>query len=179
MNNSLIDEDRNFGGQELYIDLIPKSCWFTNVRYCISKNDWNILRKIIYERVNYKCECCNIDCKQNNISIEAHERWYYDYNTKTQKLMRLIALCRNCHLATHYGYAKISGKEKIAINQLLKVRNCSIIDLNKHINYSFSVWKDRNEYEWNLDLDLILKNNFKIINYVNKNDRKRIVDNKL
>lgn len=42
-DNDFIDEDRNFGGYELYIDLIPKSCWFTNVRYCIKSNDWDII----------------------------------------------------------------------------------------------------------------------------------------
>ena len=70
MARNLINEDRNYGDDELYIDLIPKSCWFTNVRYCIKKKDWDILRKIIYERTNYKCECCGIDCKKEKIMVQ-------------------------------------------------------------------------------------------------------------
>src|SRR5699024_3798561 len=32
-------EDRSFG-TGLYVDLVPSSCWFTNVRYCVSAKDW-------------------------------------------------------------------------------------------------------------------------------------------
>ena len=179
MARNLINEDRDYGGDELYIDLIPKSCWFTNVRYCIKKKDWDILRKIIYERTNYKCECCGIDCKKEKIQIEAHERWHFDYTYKTQKLVRLIALCKNCHLATHYGFAKISGKEQEAYNHLLNTRKCNIEELNEHISLAYALWNERNQYDWSLDLELILKNNFEIVKPVKKEERKKIVENKL
>ena len=45
MSNNLINEDRYYGGDELYIDLIPKSCWFTNVRYCIKKKRLGYFKK--------------------------------------------------------------------------------------------------------------------------------------
>lgn len=61
--NNIIGEDRHFGGNELYIDLIPRTSWFNNIRNCINENDWIIIRKYIYERVNYRCECCGTYCK--------------------------------------------------------------------------------------------------------------------
>lgn len=54
----LIEEDKTFGGNQLFVDLIPSSCWFTNVRYCVDPKDWERLRKYVYGRANYKCEVC-------------------------------------------------------------------------------------------------------------------------
>ncbi len=37
-------EDRSFG-QGLFVDLVPSSCWFTNVRWCVTEADWERLRR--------------------------------------------------------------------------------------------------------------------------------------
>ncbi len=177
--HSFIGEDRNYGGSELFIDLIPKSCWFTNVRYCVSKEDWNKIRKIIYKRTGYICECCKIDCIKSNNSIEAHERWHYDYENKIQKLVRLVALCKKCHQSTHYGFAKINGKEKEAIEHLQMVRNFNLSELNEHVNMAYSSWFEKNQYSWNLNLDLITLNGFNIIKPIHIQDRINISENKL
>ena len=84
---NLIGEDRNFGGNKLFVDLIPQTCWFSNVRSSIHPNDWDRVRNHIYNRVDYICECCGHDTKETGISLEAHERWQYDSDTLTQKLI--------------------------------------------------------------------------------------------
>ena len=81
-NIEIKDEDREFGGNKLYIDMIPKTTYFKNVRSLFSENDWNLIRHHIYSRCDYKCECCN---KKKNRYLEAHERWLFDETTKTQK----------------------------------------------------------------------------------------------
>ena len=43
--DSFIGEDRNFGGNELFIDLIPQSCWFKNARSNIDRSNWDYVRK--------------------------------------------------------------------------------------------------------------------------------------
>ena len=43
--------------------MIPKGTWFNNVRTSIGRSSWDKLRKQIYDRVEYKCACCNIDCR--------------------------------------------------------------------------------------------------------------------
>ena len=68
---SLKGEDRTFGGNKLFIDLIPRSCWFTNVRKFIHNTDWDRVRNHIYNRTNNTCECCGEKCDR----LEAHERW--------------------------------------------------------------------------------------------------------
>lgn len=61
--DNIIGENREFNGSDLFIDLIPETSWFNNVRSCISGKDWLRIRKYAYERVNYKCECCGLFCK--------------------------------------------------------------------------------------------------------------------
>lgn len=173
---SYIGENRNFGNNELYVDMIPSSCWFTNVRYCVKKEDWDKIRKNVYMRVGFRCECCFIDCIKNKIPIEAHERWDYDYLTLTQKLVRLIGLCKLCHQSTHLGFATINGNGETAIKHLQKVRNFTEEEVKEHIDMATAIWNERNQYEWKLNLDLITLNGFEIIKPVLMDDRKNIVE---
>ena len=177
--HKFIGEDRTFGGSELYIDLIPKSCWFTNVRYCVRPEDWDIIRKKVYSRTRYKCECCGFNCIKNKSPIEAHERWEYNYETKTQKLVRLIGLCKLCHSTTHFGLSRMNGMEQKVSNHLKTVRNFNIEELKEHIDVAYTIWLERNNLEWNLDLDLITSNGFEIIKPVKIEDRKNISFEKL
>lgn len=124
--HQFISEDRNFGNSTLYVDLVPSSCWFTNIRYCVRPKDWNKIRKIVYSRANYTCEYCKINCIENKIPIEEHERWNFDYSTMTQKLVRLIGLCKDYHLTTHYGFSRINGFEVIKPVKTFDRKNISL-----------------------------------------------------
>jgi len=172
--HQFISEDRSFGGSTLYVDLIPSSCWFTNVRYCVKPKDWNKIRKIVYSRANYTCECCGINCIENKLPIEAHERWNYDYTTQTQKLVRLIGLCKNCHSTTHYGFSRMNGLEEQIKAHLMKIRNFNLEELKEHIDIAYAIWIERNQYDWYLDLSLITSNGFEVVKPVKTFDRKNI-----
>ena len=91
---ALQGEDRDFAGNDLFIDLIPSSCWFKNVRSSINHGDWCRLRAFIRHRSGGICETCREECP----NIEAHERFEYEQSTKTQTLKRLVSLCPACHL---------------------------------------------------------------------------------
>lgn len=158
-NIEILGEDRTIGGNELYIDMIPKTSYFKNVRNCFSFNDWNIIRHHIYNRTNNKCECCG--AKRSKF-LEAHERWIYDYETKTQKLIRIIALCKLCHQATHYGHSK-KTKNITKINEhIKKVKKINDEELQTHINEAYKIWKERNKIYWNIDLSIITNSNFTV-----------------
>jgi hypothetical protein len=45
-------------GDGLFVDLIPRTCWFTDVRTCVSQQDWERLRRPIFRRAGYACEVC-------------------------------------------------------------------------------------------------------------------------
>lgn len=80
---------------KLSIELIPKTCHFSNVRTSIKKEEWDKIRFLSYENAKHKCEICgNNGLKQGfKHRIECHEIWHYDDTTKTQKLIGLISLC--------------------------------------------------------------------------------------
>lgn len=60
---NIVGENREFRGQKLFVDLIPRTSWFNNVRSSVSESNWLRIRKYVYERVNYTCECCGLYCK--------------------------------------------------------------------------------------------------------------------
>lgn len=231
----LIGEDRNYGGNELYIDLIPTTCWFKNVRNYVHPKDWDRLRNYVYNRVNNVCEICNVDttnpvvpfnnnkhillkdkpvkiknrkgqivegkiediCSQDEyfisykdndsndydadfykkddiifeniivkpevVSLEAHERWQYDYNTNTQKLVRLVGLCKKCHIVTHMGRAQMENINEDAIEHFKKIRNITDNEVKEHQKHASQLFKERNKIKWNLDLSLLTNNNIKLI----------------
>jgi len=156
----IIGEDRTYGGNELFIDMIPKTSYFKNVRSIFTESDWNLIRHHIYERTGHKCECCGA---KRFKYLEAHERWIFDFETKTQKLIRIIALCRLCHQSTHYGHSKVT-KEISKINaHLMKVKGINENELKLHINEAFDIWKKRNTIKWTIDTSIISDSGFKVL----------------
>ncbi|MYV47897.1 DUF5710 domain-containing protein [Streptomyces sp. SID2888] len=148
-------EDRTLG-EGLFVDLVPSSCWFTNVRSCVTPRDWERLRRMITRRAGMRCEACsaaeNRDAKR---WLEAHERWVYDDATRVQRLKRLICLCTDCHTVTHYGYAQVRGLESKAFAHLVKVTGMSHTEARSHIRYAFNVWDARSARSWTLDLSML------------------------
>lgn len=155
-------ENRSFGGNKLFVDLIPSSCWFTNVRSCIEPRDWDRLRTFIYERANNKCECCGASATTDN-PLAAHERWHFDSKNKIQKLERIIALCAACHEATHMGLASIKGRDEEATHHLMKVTGMNALQAEKHVDNAFALWEERNKHHWELDLSLITSSGITVI----------------
>lgn len=121
-------EDRQFGGG-LFVDLVPSSCWFTNVRSCIDPVDWQRLRRVVFGRAGHVCEACGAGPdRAAGRWLEAHERWAYteDHDPvggrgPVQALRRIICLCTWCHQATHYGLAQLRGTDAAAFAHLRTV----------------------------------------------------------
>lgn len=56
---TLIGEDRLLGGNSLFVDLIPRSCFFTNARSSIKEHHWRRLSRGVRGRARNKCEVCD------------------------------------------------------------------------------------------------------------------------
>lgn len=147
-------EDRIWGGNLLYIDLIPATSWFTNVRSALSSREWNSLAGRIRERSNFKCEICSRVTKR---APDVHERWKYDIadGCYTQRLMRLIALCTSCHGATHMGFAETIGRGDQMMRHMMRINRWSSIEFLEHRTKAFDVWHVRSQVKWDLDLSML------------------------
>jgi hypothetical protein len=142
---------------KLTIELVPKTCWYSNVRSNVTKTEWDIIRKKSYELANNQCEICG-DVGKNqgvNHNVECHEIWEYDDLNKIQKLIGLISLCPYCHKTKHAGLSQMNGEENIVINQLIKVNNITRKDAIDYINDSFTIWRERSKHEWTLDISVL------------------------
>lgn len=148
-------EDRTFGAG-LFVDMVPRSCWFTNVRTCVSPQDWERLRNMIIRRAGQKCEACGAgEDRTVRRWLEAHERWAYDDRTGVQALRRLICLCSDCHLSTHLGYANVTGRADQALAHLRAVTGMADAEVDRHVDAAGELWKRRSARVWTLDLTML------------------------
>lgn len=161
---ALPHEDRTFGGRLLYVDLVPRSCFFTNARSHLTRPEWTRLREFIYARAGQRCEVCDhARTDGRRPRLDAHERWSFDEATHTQRLVRLLALCEPCHSATHYGLAELRGDGERAFEQLRSVNCWTESQTRQHIIDAFTQWESRNAIAWTLDLALLADAGFSII----------------
>jgi hypothetical protein len=148
-------EDRSLGSG-LFVDLVPSSCWFTNVRSCVIPQDWDRLRRMITNRAGERCEACGQAADTpTGRRLEAHERWIYDEPTGLQALRQLICLCNQCHTVTHFGLPSIKGKDQEALDHLRTVTGMTDQKARAHINGAFALWRERSTREWSLDLSML------------------------
>jgi hypothetical protein len=148
-------EDRGFGSG-LLVDLVPDPCWFTNVRTCVSVQDWERLRLMITRRAGHRCEACGRgEDRASRRWLEAHERWHYDEHTGVQALRRLVCLCSECHLSTHLGYANVTGRAGQALAHLATVTGMTPTEVSAHVQDAGQLWLRRSRRTWELDLSIL------------------------
>lgn len=148
-------EDREFGSG-LFVDMIPRSCWFTNIRTCVTPQDWERLARMIYRRAGHRCEACNAPPDRGGgRRLEAHERWAFDDATRVQVLRRLICLCNDCHLSTHLGFANVTGRAGQALAHLGAVTGMTPAEISRHVQAAGDLWTERSRHLWTLDLTIL------------------------
>ena len=152
-------EDRSFG-EGLYVDLVPSSSWFTNVRSAISPAFWDRVRNMVYRRAGERCEICGAG--RNRAAgewLEAHERWRYlehrETGHKVQRLVRLIAVCTSCHRTTHWGHARVTGQEQEALDHLCHVTGWERAQAWAHVDEAMRRFVRRSKHVWELDLSIL------------------------
>lgn len=144
----IIGEDRSFGGNNLYVDLIPNVIKLKNIQF--DAVDFKSLSTYVLKRANHQCEICN-----SNVGLELHERWLFNDNENTVTLKRIIVMCRACHEFTHIGKANHQGRKIDAMEHMMKVSGLEFIRVEEHLEDSYKEWKDRNVYDWVEDTSIL------------------------
>lgn len=134
----------------LTVELVPRTCWFENIRSNVTKEQWNYLKKKTSEKANRKCEICGGRGPQ--WPVECHEIWQYDDANHIQRLNGLVALCPSCHEVKHIGFTQLKGKELEATAHLAIVNGWSCHAAEKYIKQAFEVWTERSKKSWVLDI---------------------------
>ena len=143
--------------ERLTVDLIPSTSWWKNVRSEMPKSKWDKLRRKSYKNANYQCEVCGDSGFDQGYRwpVECHEIWEFDEATKTQRLVRLTALCPRCHEVKHFGLAQIRGRAKQAFQHLMKVNDWTKEEALQHVRQANAVYQKRSQVKWKLNLDAI------------------------
>jgi len=136
---------------KLNFELIPDSCWFSNLRSALPKEVWDKIRKKAYAKAGGKCSICG-----KNAKLEAHESWEYDEKNNVQKLKRIIAVCHDCHSVIHIGRTQLKGDIIRAENHFIKVNKCTYADYIRALGKANEDHIRRNKIsEWKLDLSYL------------------------
>ena len=137
---------------KLKIDLVPSTVWYSNLRNKISNEEWDKIRKKSYSDSNHVCAICGSKGKLN-----CHEIWEYNDQTHVQKLKGFTALCDNCHMIKHIGFAGIQSNKRLLdmdnlIDHFMNVNNVNKEIFDKHREESFRIWRERSKHNWKTDL---------------------------
>lgn len=134
---------------KLNFELVPDSCWYSNLRSILSPAQWDMIRKDAYARAGGKCMICGAPTRR----LEAHERWEYDENNAVQKLADVVAVCHSCHEVIHIGRTSLLGGEERACAHFMKVNGCTYSEYRKALGEANENHRRRNKIpEWKLDL---------------------------
>lgn len=134
---------------KLDFELVPDSCWYSNLRSILTPAQWDAVRRKAYARADGKCTVCGAPSRR----LEAHERWTYDEKNGVQKLKEVSAVCRDCHEVIHIGRTQLMGGEGRASAHFMKVNGCSYAEYRKALGRANEEHRRRNSVpEWKLDL---------------------------
>jgi hypothetical protein len=137
---------------KLKIDLVPETCWHKNLRKQMRQSQWDKLRKKVYGDQGNVCGICGAKGKLN-----CHEFWNYDEKRLIQKLMGFQAVCKMCHLVTHFGLTEILGAQghldvEAVIKHFMKVNRVNRAVFESHKTEAFRAWRERSMAKWRTDL---------------------------
>ena len=154
----LVGENRRFGGNELFVDILPKGSNIS-LRKILNDNDFSRLRNLLVKRVAYRCECCSEECISSERKyLEVCEMFSFNLNTHIQRLERLTALCKKCYTTT-----RLMDKT-VALQHLMDINELDIDDAKQHIYEAFNSWKNRSEIKWTIDLSIITNSGLQLEN---------------
>lgn len=150
MTSSSVD---SVASPKLTVELVPRTCWFSNVRERVSRQEWDRIRSQTYEHAGQRCEVCG--GRGSKHPVECHEVWEYDESAGVQRLVRMIALCPACHEVKHIGLAGIKGRGNIAREHLAAVNGWTASAASQYVDQAFTLWRARSSREWSLDVSAL------------------------
>jgi len=146
----------------LAIELIPSTCWYSNVRSNVRPSTWDRLQRSTFQAAGYVCEICGgVGAKH---PVEAHEIWQYDDHRLIQRLERLIALCPRCHEVKHIGLAIETGNAQRTLAWLCSVNAISPPEGLAYIKRAFQIHQIRSRFPWQLDIEQLTRDYGVILN---------------
>lgn len=137
---------------KLEMEIVPSTCWHSNMRKVLTREQWDTVRRAAYREYKYHCGICGI----SNVKLHCHEIWEYDDKHHVQTLKGFIALCEMCHHVKHFGFAQILAREGTldigdVIRHFCTINSCTVADFKLYAMQMKSQFMERSEHEWSTD----------------------------
>ena len=153
--SELPKEDRLYGGNDFYVDLVPRSVWWANLRVMLSPSQWKFLSKYVIQRAGAVCEICG-----STTRLEAHERWDFDKRTGIQRLVRIVCMCKLCHLSIHIGLARVLGIREDIDAHIFSLTMWGKREMKHHIKEARERWDELSHLAWTADVSIVIDAGF-------------------
>lgn len=138
----------------LTLELVPTSCWYSNVRSNVTAETWNRLQEHCFHAAAYRCEICGGVGPAH--PVECHEIWDYDDAQHIQHLAGLVSLCPACHQVKHMGRALQTGAGIAALQHLARVNALPVAEAVAIVQRALVCCQERSRHAWTLDVRILL-----------------------
>jgi hypothetical protein len=135
----------------LVVELIPKTSWYEDVRELMDEAAWERISREVLDRAGGVCEICG--ASEGGEPMRCDAVWRLDDRVRVQRLVRLIALCGDCHHVEHMGFANMHGGGTRARAHLARVNGWTLVESDAHVAEAFRVWARRSQGPWVLDVE--------------------------
>ena len=155
--NLLRGEDRHFGGSDIYLDVLPSSCWAKSLRLCLNESDYERIATYILERTGSRCELCGALCVKEK-DFAPLMRWDYLTFERIMRLKRILTACSKCEATTRCVEMKPTIVHLVRNFELTKDGAIALY------REEWRNWREKNSLYWNLDMTLLAENGFEVQN---------------
>lgn len=135
------------------VEIPPAGCEPKSVERCVSRADFEDLRRAVVERVGGACEVCGASGPRALLSVG--ERWAYAEKAGIRKLANLVALCGECRRAERLFKANSHDAYLAARAHLSRVTRKSDAALDAWLGEAYAAWLRRSGVAWTADLSLL------------------------
>lgn len=140
----------------LEVELVPQTCWWSNVRSQVTKTQWETCKRFVRTRSRDRCEVCG--GRGMKWPVECHEIWNYDDENQIQTLVGLVALCPDCHAAKHIGRTlsvESSQRGEHVLRHIMTINRWGYEHLEQYLDKVFAIHSIRSEWVWSLDVSYL------------------------
>ena len=154
----------------LEFQFIPRTTAGVNARTLCSKEQWDKVRFACYQRSGYVCEVCGGVGPDH--PVECHEYWEWDGPSGVQKLVKLIALCPDCHHAVHLpgtmyrttaqminpvrSYIELGELYMNLVDHVANVNGCTLNQARSNLLTAYKQYLLRSRFQWKVNVDLVV-----------------------
>ena len=87
--------------------------------------------------------------------IIAWRGWCFDHTLQTQSLVRLLCLCKSCHMGVHIGVTSILGYFELTKKHILNITSWTSQQFEDHLSKARENERALSSKSWKLDVSLV------------------------